>query len=480
MQGSDIRNTLVQNQRLNKILQFDWLKIPNTIWLVVMFVCSRIPMLFLGFGLDPDAWRIANSAFDTRHHFAYHASRFPGYPVPEFMNALVIDFGWLATNSATMMLSLLSVLAFGRILKESECAGKGLLTITYAFMPLVWINSSNSMDYMWSLSFIIFTWLFLINSRYFLAGLMLALATGSRVTTAVHVIPFLFLMHSRNAGGKQILRFILTFFFASTFIFLPLYLTYGLDFIHRYPPGTGIMQIGYQVIKYCGLPSLTLLAALFITSVKKLRKVVAAREKNDIFILLSAIATIITFSAAPYHLEYLIPLIPFGLLVIWRIGRKPLVTLFCCAMLLHAFVTFGSIQHTDEGRLEVGIIDHGAVGNNIVARRAQMAYARRLANADIPERSVVITGTWLPILAYLDEDASSSMETKRMFDSNRPREGVWDFQRNIWYRYLVDLQELRKLQNDNYGVFYVKGIREFTLDTYGYDLNDYGAIYLAI
>jgi hypothetical protein len=449
---------------------------PNTILLVVMFACSRIPMLFLGFGLDPDAWRIANSAFDIRHYFAYHASRFPGYPVPEFLNALVIDFGWLATNSLTVLLSMLSVLAFGRILKESEYPDKGLLTITYAFFPLLWINSSNSMDYMWSLSFIIFTWLFLANGRYIVGGLMLALAAGSRITAALYVIPFLFLMYSRNAGAKNLMKFFLIFLLTSIFIFLPLYLTYGLTFIHRYPPSTDIMQIGYQAIKYCGLPSLMLLAILIVIAIKTLPRVIATRDRNDLFILLSVITPLAIFSLVPYHIEYLIPSIPFGLLLIRRAGKRYLFILLCCTMLLHSFVNIGSIQHIGDGRFRVRAIDSGAVHKNIVARKTQLAYAHKLANIDLPEHSVVIIGTWLPILAYLDKEVSSFPGIKKMFDSNRPRAGAWDFRRNIWYRYLVDLEELRKLQDDGYLVLYVKGIRKFTLETYGYDLNDYGAI----
>ena len=123
----------------NRVLQTDWLRLRYALVMALLFLCSRLPLLPLGFGLDPDSWRIAGSSFDIRHHLVYHASRFPGYPVPEFVNALVIDLGWFASNALTAILSLASVFAYGYILRESEENDKGLdvsdqdFTKTYVF-----------------------------------------------------------------------------------------------------------------------------------------------------------------------------------------------------------------------------------------------------------------------------------------------------------------------------------------------------------
>ncbi|UCD20343.1 MAG: hypothetical protein JSU64_04175 [candidate division WOR-3 bacterium] len=453
---------------------------PNLPWFILLFLCSHLPMLFLGFGLDPDAWRIANTAFDLRHHLVYHASRFPGYPVPEFLNALIIDFGYHATNSLTMLLSLLSALAFGRILREADNAEKGLLVLTYAFMPLVWINSTNTMDYMWSLSFIILTWLFITKERYVVAGLLLAMAAGSRAASAAFVIPFLYLIHSRGSARGPIARFVLTFLATSVFIYIPLLVTYGLSFIHRYPSHTGILQIGYQALKYCGLPSLILLAIILLAVVRNLNKVGAALDKVGIFSLLSITIVLVTFFLAPYQIEYLVPLVPFGLLLAQRLGRRFLFIILCCALMLHSFVNIGSIEYTDVGRVAIRALDAGAVIKNFAARRKQMAYARRLAKVELPKNSVAIVGTWLPIVAHLDERVSSSAKAKQMFDSNLPRADLWNFADTIHYRYLIDHDELRQLQQNGRLIFYIEGIRGFTRDIYGYDINEYGAILLDI
>ncbi len=467
-------------QGIERLTEIDWLKPPNIFFLIVLFVFLRIPMLFLGFGLDPDAWRIANSAFDLRYHLTYHASRFPGYPLPELVNSLLINFGWTATNSLTMLLSLLSVITFGSLLRSNGFNNKGLLTATYAFTPLLWINSTNSMEYMWALSLVMFSWFFLTRKKYIVGGIMMGLALGSRPQAIFFLVPFFFLLIANGVKKGDIFKFALSFLAVSGMLFLPLILTYGFTFIRHYPPRTTVLHTVYQAIKYFGLPSLIVLAALSITSLKALSTMLVKRKTNDMFILLAAVTVCASFAITPYHFEYLIPLIPFGLILMSRIGKKPLFILLCCCILLHSFLSVGSIQTTGTGSFRVRAVDSGAVLNNIEERREQISTIMRLSARELDQRSVVIAGPWLPIIAYLDDNVSSAMGEKRMYDSNISGQGVWNFQHNIWYRYLIDLDELNKLLKKGFKIQYIDRIREYTTEVYGYDLNEYGAVFLEI
>lgn len=67
-----------------------------------------------------------------------------------------------------------------------------------------------------------------------------------------------------------------------------------------------------------------------------------------------------------------------------------------------------------------------------------------------------------------------------MYDCNQPGEGVWNFQRDISYRYLLHLDEVKALKAKNYRIYYITRVREFTKDVHGYDLDDYGAVYLSV
>ena len=469
----------MKTRGIEKSLETDLLKLPNLLFFIVIFVLSRIWLLDLGFGLDADAWRVANSAFDLRYHGIYHASRFPGYPLPEFFNAFIIGSGWLATNGLTMLLSLVSVIVFAQILKIYNCRMRGLLTMTYAFLPLLWINSTNTMDYTWSVTFIMLTWLLLLRKKAIIAGLMMGLAIGSRPQSIFIMIPFLFLIHGQGLGTKGLLRFLLAAVISSICLFSPLFFTYGLTFIQRYPAQTTVLQIGYGMLKHFGLPAVITGFILLFTSLRGLRSIVAERGTSDIFVLLSLAVLLVSFAALPYHIEYLIPAIPFGLIFFERISKKSVFLVFCGLLVLHAFVTIGGIRYVGDGRMEARILTRGAISQNAVARKQQLHFMQGLMQANIEEHSVVIVGPCLPILSYLDGDVSSTREAKMMYDSNLSGEGVCNFQRDVCYRYLLALHELEALLRDDYKIYYIEGIREFTIDVHGYDLRAYQTTYLA-
>jgi hypothetical protein len=67
-----------------------------------------------------------------------------------------------------------------------------------------------------------------------------------------------------------------------------------------------------------------------------------------------------------------------------------------------------------------------------------------------------------------------------MYDPNQPREGVRNFDRAISYRYLLTLPELQQLIQEDNTIYYIDGIKEFTIEVYGYDLADYQTVYVKI
>jgi len=480
MQKNPTKRSMSQGSWIERFVEIDWLKHSNLTFIVLLFISVRVPLLLLGFGLDADAWRIANSAFDLRYHLVYHTSRFPGYPLPEFAYSLIINYGWVATNGLTMLLSLLSVLAFAHVLRENRIPSKGLLTVTYAFMPLILINSTNSMDYMWGLSFIIFAWFLLMRRKYITAGIVMGLAIGSRPQTILFVIPLMFLAFGGEMRKANILKFALAATAVSLVAFVPVHMTYGFQFIQHYPSRVDLLQIGYGIIKYTGIPALAVLTMIGITSLKDIRMMIENHSRHDVFVLLSLMTACTSFALTPYHPEYIILMIPFGLIFVSRIGKKQLVTLFCCLVILHGYLTFVSVRHTGDGKISISAVDYGAVIKNFEARREQLADAVKITEAEVKPHSVVLVGPWLPVIAYLGKEISSEDGMKKMYDSNIQNQGVWDFQRAVWYRYLIGLDEQTLLINSNFKIYYIEGVREYTLEVYGYDLDEHGAIMLEL
>ena len=468
---------------IKSTLDLDWTRIPYILILVLSFILTRIPLLNLGFGIDADAWRIANSAFDLKYSHIYHTSRFPGYPFPEYVNSLIIGHGWLATNSATMLLSLISIIFFAWILKDLNVKNKGLLVLTYAFFPILWINSTNTMDYMWAMTFVVIAWFFVLRKKYVLAGLMMGLAVGSRITSVILLPSFTYLIFSEDKKIKNMLYFNITVAIVSFFLFLPLFLQYGVKFITYYPGKMTIMErIFWTVVKIVSFlgptPAFFALILLFLTAKELFRKIVE-RDKEILFLLSAILMIFILFIKAPFEREYLIPMVPFGLLLINKICRKELIILLCFLILLNAFVSFPAVKRNNEGKITISAFGNGMIKRNIEERTEQLDYTKRLIDANI-SHAVVIVRTYLPVLSYLDENVSYSKSHKMMGDANYEKKGVWNFKKDIWYRYLVPLDELQDLQSRGYTIYYIKGIREYTKKCYNFDLNDYNCIYLDI
>jgi hypothetical protein len=174
---------------LSRIFDFDLSRPLAFAVLALAFIASRAPFIDNGYGTKPDAWRIALSGYWLWDNHEFYPSRLPGYPVPELSYALVVKGGWVATNSLTVAVSLLGLWFFANIVRELKLPNAALIVVGFAFQPLLWINSMNTMDYAWALTFIMGAYYFVITEETGFAGLMLGLAIGSRLPSAVMLLP---------------------------------------------------------------------------------------------------------------------------------------------------------------------------------------------------------------------------------------------------------------------------------------------------
>jgi hypothetical protein len=120
--------------------------------LTIIYFLLRLPFINYGHGTDPDAWRVALTAHHLLDTGKYLPSRLPGNPLHEILTTIFIPGGWIATNLATAAVSLLGVYVFIRLINHLQLPNRGVLTIAFAFTPLLFINSIATMDYMWALT----------------------------------------------------------------------------------------------------------------------------------------------------------------------------------------------------------------------------------------------------------------------------------------------------------------------------------------
>src|SRR5205085_12324736 len=109
--------------------------------LSLVYFAVRIPLARYGFGTDPDSWRVALTGHYLLAHGQYYPSRLPGYPLQEFVVAPFTLLGSFAVNLETAAAALIGVYIFGRIVLWLGLPRPALLTIGFAFTPLLIINS---------------------------------------------------------------------------------------------------------------------------------------------------------------------------------------------------------------------------------------------------------------------------------------------------------------------------------------------------
>ena len=209
------------------------------IFLAIVYLGSRLYWLDLGYGTDPDAWRVALTADYLWETGDYLPSRLPGYPLHEFATAAVIkgfwfvEGGWVLTNLSTLLVSLVGVYIFAWIARKLSLPHAGVITLAFASAPLLWINSVTTIDYMWALTFLLAAYLALLRRSPTLAGVCLGIAAGFRLTSLAMLLPF-WLLLARTGRRGEIFSLTRMSAVIALFAYLPALMEYGFPLLNFY------------------------------------------------------------------------------------------------------------------------------------------------------------------------------------------------------------------------------------------------------
>jgi len=428
--------------------------------LAVAYVASRAPFINIGYGTDPDAWRVALTGYWLREHHEYFPSRLPGYPLPELASAAVIKWGWLATNSLTLAISLIGLWFFAQIVRRLELPAAPLVVLGFAFTPLLWINSMNTMDYMWALTFILGCYFFLMRGQVPLAGLMLGLAAASRPTSIAFIVPFA--VYIVRDGRRGELRDFAVWSIAPPMLaYLPIVWKYGPDFINFYDAKVGYRNVMRLLAKDClGLIGSTAVLVAAAVSVPKLLRLPAdfLRDKHVTLWVLTILISAIIFVRLPHESAYLIPLYPFGFFVMSRYFRRTMLYLAVGAIVFAGFIDIG----THGADLNAQVFRHARLGEGLVlsnrsTMNSQIAFTRELENYPIQGHSVVMLGFSYPQFAVLNrnrlnidilnKDLSS---ISQLTDEGKSVNAA----QNITYVWVLDYPTFQKFLEQRFNMYY--------------------------
>lgn len=435
--------------------------------LLLIVLLSGLPFIFNGYGLDADAWRIVQSGYALSTGEGYQPSRFPGYPLPEFISGAIWSLKlphtvpWIF-NFITLLMSVMAVYYF--LLISAGFINKNKLfvylsTLAFAFTPVFYINSTGIMEYNWALAFVMGSSYYLISKRLRLSALFLALAAGCRITSALFIIPSVYFLLSNDniSSRRKIFEYFLIFSAAGLVLFSPLWLKYGFSFLtFDRPPGEySIIKIaGRFTLRTWGLAgSLGILFALikFLTTEKQIIRNFFTGNKFVVYSFLSIIIFLLLFFQLPLDAGYLMPLVPFVILLLYRMLSKKILIILSVLFIASPFI------------LNVEEHDYSAAGPvfiNSEKRMSEEQYMDSVINKteSFDQPSIVICEAFLHKLQV-------TMVLKKV-----------SLPSNIDLVYTLPEDSLKTLMNiGNPRIFYLRNIRDVTRNLYGYDLKEYGA-----
>ncbi len=390
--------------------------------LIVIVLLSRLPFISDGYGLDGDSWSVVIAAKFWNDTGIYEASRLPGFPVHEFLCSKLIGFGAFGLNALSAVFSSIAVLFFAMILRTLRFKYSFLASLTFSMVPVFYINSTTTIDYVITIAFILGGMYFLLRNKVLLAGGLIGLAIGTRITSGAMLISLSILLAENDGvknNVKRISKFILPALITGFLMYIPVLGRYGMEFFTYYNvPYPTISKVLYKfafevwgVIGFLGLLIST--GLLFLPNRITAKKFLFPRSINERFVVSWLVAIdlyIIAYLKLPMEGGYLIPIIPFVILIFGKYLYNKAFVFLCIMLMLSSFSsTILPVERYDAAQPSKMSFDFNAGGeklnfdflkgplvSNKERRKNGVQFVDEiLASTDsITIKSVIVAGRW--------------------------------------------------------------------------------------
>ncbi len=431
-------------------------------FLVALVLISRLPFIGDGYGLDGDAWSLAITAQHLKNTGEYTASRLPGYPVHEFLCSMFINYGYFGLNLISALFSVIAVLFFALSLKILRFKYIFLAAFTFSMVPIFYIHSTTTIDYVIALSFVLGGMYFLLKNNIIIAGIFIGLAIGTRITSGAMLIPLSILLIGFDGfknNLKRILRLIVPALITGLFLFIPVFQKYGLEFFAYYNvPYPSIAKVLYKfsievwgVIGFLGLIIAT--GLLFLPNRITAKKFLFPRSVNEKFVvawLVSIDLYLIAFLKLPMESGYLIPIIPFVILIFGKYLYDKAFVFLCVMLILSSFASTISPQDRFDAvipsktsiifnsfgeKLSIDLIK-GPILSYKERRKNGIQFVENLLTSTdtISNKSVIVAGRWYNQMIVQSNDTSKRKFTLR--DYLEEEEAIFYYSKGYTIYYL--------------------------------------------
>jgi hypothetical protein len=441
-------NTPIEKRPIFRISGFGF----RIFLLCAVVLLTRLPFLGAGYGQHADNWRIALAARHISETGVYEYSRAPGYPIQEYVCSWFWKTGPFGLNLLDALFCTAAAVAFALICLDYGIPDWWLAGLTLAFVPVLYVNSVSSKDFPWALAFLLASWWCALRKKPVSTGILLGLAMGCRITSGAAALPIALILIDGAENRAAIRRVLVTGLVSAAIVlaaFLPVYDRYGTGFFnfyadHGFPGPLEIAaRMSLEVWGLLGLAGLCLAFLAGLAPSAATRPAVPSRHLLAWASMLLIYA--IAFFCLPDEAAYLIPAIPFTLLLAWRFSPRWAFRACCALIIVSPFLTWNG------SRPAAGLIlqDHQAR----LSTDAQIAGFLHFSTL-VTGSNAYIVGSWEPPIAVLTADTPVP---------------------NAKFLYLVSQPQLDQLTAHGWHVWYLPLMREFNYRVYQYDIAAHGA-----
>jgi hypothetical protein len=353
-------------------------------WLLLGCVAGLyLPLIFAGSGANPDSLRELRSGLTLLLRHRYVMSRPPGYFPYEVLCGILYRLGGpIASNLASVLMSLALLDCFIRICERFEVPHRYLLAATMAIHPVYWAASTSSIDFIWALGCFFLGFRFLIDKRYLGAAALLGLAVGIRLSSVLLAAPLLVWELVERPRDARLWATGALACAIGAMLYLPQFVAAGdsLQFLTYYRAAWTTRdcfgRFIYKNVAFWGLPATVFLIAVSPMIIRALLQPDRRFSRISILAILIIFAFEALFLKLPVQRAYLLPILPFVLILLGIALRdRPRLLLATAALVFsYNFVNVNPVRpdvpdHATRAVFGV-FIGRGYLLDDLVARRA--------------------------------------------------------------------------------------------------------------
>ena len=398
---------------------------------VALYVASRVWLLGAGYGVDDDAWLTASAADAIASEGRYVPSRLPGFPTVELSLAAAFRFfgpGYVTGNAVAAAVGLAGVLIFVVLAWRLGLPFRHRAALALALQPAFWISSVTTLDSIWSVTLTLAVLERLVAGSTVVAGVLLGIAAGARMTNVVLVVPVIAWLWMTKRRLMPIVSLVAAAGATTLALFAPLLWAHGLGFLKLSSPVRldYLSGLYWLFLRLFGLPFAVIAAIAVLAYCRRgaaRAPLSGARLPESVLLVGSMAALFLQWFSVPYDPFHLLAWVPLVLLLVLRWAPPPAAHALMAAWVVPAFLGIALLDvkaFRARHALQVDIVGPGQILADHREREHLIETARLLSRTPIPAGSCVIVGPSL--WAFQTESGIAPRQWRPRF--TRPQDDV--------------------------------------------------------